>query len=379
MSAAKPRLIDELKSWFKGHEDLSELEARVRRISLDTIEEISPQGSVLDGQNAATLVDDMRRFSLNVGAEGAVGTDVGFGKNPNEDAAVVVPKENFVAAIDGVGGYWGGDKAARFFGEGLQRFPQDFDKAIDFAKNRIKELDFEESLKLFGSSACFFSVRLFRQGDQLLADLGQAGDCRMMLFRADGDIIQSEDQSYINDLLSKGLITYDESLFHDARNRITNSVRLAFDNEVRVNPPLSVNGHGGALRGPIEVFPGDRILLMSDGISDNLTAPEIRMLIEGKDPAQALAIISEVTGKRMHEAQSLRDQLVEAYLIKTEKIDNQDILNRVMDKIRDPSGPYHWMYFFIFQKARKSAGVFGDGFKSRPSRDNRSLIVMDIV
>ncbi len=64
MPAGKPRIIQELKTWFKGAVDLSAVQAKVGRISVDKIEKIPDEGQVLDGGNSSTLAEQMRRFSL---------------------------------------------------------------------------------------------------------------------------------------------------------------------------------------------------------------------------------------------------------------------------------------------------------------------------
>ncbi|MCB1043407.1 MAG: hypothetical protein KDC35_10730 [Acidobacteria bacterium] len=339
---------------------------------------VAAEGVVLNGDGCSSLHAKIFEFQCADGSVGAAATDVGMGKVPNEDAVVIVPRSSFVSVIDGVGGYWGGQHAASFFGEGMRRFPDDCDQAIHYAQSQLKAMKFEESLKLYGSSACFISARIFVEEGKRWLRIAQTGDCRLMVFRANGDLIESEDESYVNDLVSKELISPDQSTYHELRNRITNSLRLAFKNNVSLNPKLILNGVRRSLDTPLELFPGDRICMVSDGIADNLTAREVRDLIREKTPKESIEVISEVTGRRMAFGSRIIDDLVRSFLMNQENIAEDKTLDAAMLKIRDHSSQYHWLYNAIFHRARHSLGRFPDGFVSKPSQDNRAMAVFDI-
>ncbi len=341
---------------------------------------IAGDGLVIDGEGCLSLKAMTYQFQFGDGlAVGAAATDLGMGKSPSEDAVVVVPNASFAAVIDGVGGYWGGYQAARFFGEGFRRFPADFDKAINHAQSRLKDMRFEDSLKLYGSSACFISARVYEQGQSQMLEVGQCGDCRIILFRKNGDVIESEDESYVNDLVQKELISPDQATYHEMRNRITNSLRLAFKNEVTINPGFRVNGEPNKLTLPFEVYSGDRLCLLSDGVGDNLTPLEIRKAIADKTPAEAVAEISDITSKRMADGSSIVENLIRNYLRAHEKLESESSLTKAMTKIRDNSSQYHWLFNAIFQRARHAFGRFPDGYVSKPSRDNRALVIIDFL
>lgn len=369
----KLKLMTGFSSKTREHEDQAGADRHPRQW------EVAPEGEILDGRDGLALEARLATFRFGELAAGAAGTDRAMGKDPNEDAVVLVPRASMVAVIDGVGGYWGGHQAATFLGMGLLHFPDAPQKAIAHAKEQMQELDFEEGLKLYGSSACFISARLIQENHRRFLAVAQTGDCRLVILRRTGDILESEDESFVNEMVRKNLVSPDEALFHRARNRITNAVRLAFDNTLTVNPRLMLNGKRDAVETPVELFTGDRVLLMSDGISDNLTPQEIARIIQGSPPLQAVKKLASVTIQRMENMNQIVEAMMKQYVANSEGISQEHILDRVMEKIKDPDSSYHWMYHTIFQKAREQEGRFPDGFLARPSQDNRSLAIMDIL
>ena len=339
---------------------------------------VAASGLVVDGADCTTLKSLIYQFQLSgAGAVGAAATDAGMGKSPSEDAVVIVPEADFAAVIDGVGGYWGGNQAARFFGDGFCQHPTNFDHAIRYAQSQLKAMKFEDSLKLYGSSACFISARVIKRDTRRFVEVGQTGDCRLVIYRANGDLVESEDESYVNDLVAKELISPDHATYHEMRNRITNSLRLAFKNQVTENPSFMLNGKRRQIEAPIEIFPGDRMCLMSDGVSDNLTVEEIGQLIRGKTPDEAIVAVSDVTDQRMNQGTRIIEGLVREYLRIHEGIEDSGLLDRAMIKIRDQSSQFHWLFNAVFRRARHRAGRFPDGYVSKPSQDNRALVVID--
>ena len=86
-----------------------------------------------------------------------------------------------------------------------------------------------------------------------------------------------------------------------------------------------------------EVRAGYRVIMMSDGIEDNLLPEEIAELVKGKTPEQAMNILSDVTTARIKNNDALREEKPD--------LDHN----------------------------------YSDGYFQKPKPDNRSLIVFDIV
>jgi serine/threonine protein phosphatase PrpC len=83
---------------------------------------------------------------------------------------------------------------------------------------------------------------------------------------------------------------------------------------------------------------GSRVILVSDGITDNLETEEVVDLIRGKTALEAIAIIDDVTSRRM--------------------ANKQEIIDGTPD--------------------RKASGRFVDGFVLRPKQDNRGIAIIEI-
>jgi hypothetical protein len=97
------------------------------------------------------------------------------------------------------------------------------------------------------------------------AFLAHVGDSRAYLVR-DGELRQlTEDHSMVNELVRTGKMTYEEARSSRHRHVITRAVGLY----PTVQPSLAA----------VDLHPGDRLLLCSDGLSD-VVAPEL-MLEEG--------------------------------------------------------------------------------------------------
>ena len=89
----------------------------------------------------------------------------------------------------------------------------------------------------------------------------------------------------------------------------------------------------------IKVEKGDFVFLVSDGISDNLTAEEISTEMKKRNlsPRELFSWLSEVTTNRAQNAEEIEKN-----------------------------------------STRRDSGVYSDGYKSRPKGDNRALAILEI-
>ncbi len=115
-------------------------------------------------------------------------TDIGFGRERNEDVVVVVPGKGF-AVVDGMGGHGKGDIAAKILAAELEKAlsgQQTMTEARRAASRKMKE----RGLKAEG--ACFLSVQIV--GNKLLID--RAGDPRLVVLSRDGKVkFETADES----------------------------------------------------------------------------------------------------------------------------------------------------------------------------------------
>ena len=169
---------------------------------------------------------------------------------------------------DGMGGHLHGELAARLATETLVELfpkrnadPQTFLKeSMKAAHRRIMELPQNED-HAFPGTTC---VAAFVKDGKLY--WGHAGDSRLYLFRKGEMIAKSVDHSIVQLWLQAGLIDEATARVHPRRNQITNclgGVEDMFEIE---------------LGKPVELEPGDVVLLCSDGFWSPLNDEEMAKL-----------------------------------------------------------------------------------------------------
>lgn len=199
-------------------------------------------------------------------------SDVGRVRKDNQDSGYVGPW--LVAVCDGVGGAARGDIASATAISQLRRLdaPPSDDPERDLlarvagglhrAHDRIGEL-VDDDPALNGTSTTA-TVALF---DGYRVGLGHVGDSRGYLFR-DGEITQlTSDHTFVQTLIDEGRITEQEARVHPHRNLILK----ALDGVHEAEPDLFV----------IELAPGDRLLLCSDGASGVLPDGRLADILAG--------------------------------------------------------------------------------------------------
>ncbi|HEX6249635.1 MAG TPA: PP2C family serine/threonine-protein phosphatase [Nocardioidaceae bacterium] len=181
-------------------------------------------------------------------------SDVGRVRKDNQDSGYA--SENLLVIADGVGGAARGDVASSTAVQILRRLdappPEDLLEAlagaIHRAHDRIAEL-VDEDPELEGTSTTV-TAALF---DGRRVGIGHVGDSRGYLLRG-GELSQlTKDHTFVQSLIDEGRITEEESRSHPHRNLILRAV----DGVHETDPDLFT----------IELVPGDRLLLCSDGCS----------------------------------------------------------------------------------------------------------------
>ncbi len=220
----------------------------------------------------------MLRFS------GAGVSDVGLVRDQNEDSAFVGPYVSLVA--DGVGGAAAGEVASAttayiVSATALGRFGDDpaaiLLDAVDAVRRNLLH-GVEEDPARAGMSTTLSAV--ICDGRRVL--LGHVGDSRAYLFRA-GVLEQvSHDHTYVQMLVDSGRLTEEEARHHPWRNVVLRSLSTHPD-----------AGPGDLDVVPLDVQPGDRLLLCSDGLSDLVDAARIAEVLGLRDPHSAAAVLAQ--------------------------------------------------------------------------------------
>lgn len=181
-------------------------------------------------------------------------SDVGRVRKDNQDSGYAGPR--LLTVCDGVGGAARGDVASSTAVGQLRRLDESppgedllglVAGALHRAHDRIAEL-VDEDPELQGTSTTA-TVALF-DGRRLA--VGHVGDSRAYLLR-DGRLSQlTRDHTFVQSLIDEGRITPDQARTHPHRNLILRALDATHD----VEPDLFL----------VDVAPGDRLLVCSDGV-----------------------------------------------------------------------------------------------------------------
>ena len=207
-------------------------------------------------------------------------SETGPTRDSNEDAVITIyPNDNyrtvFAMVADGMGGHNAGEVASQL--------------ACHVAKNivRANEADVSGALLRKISKAANEEIystsrtRLEYEGMgttavMLLIDQGtmfhaHIGDSRLYRLRQRKLTQLTKDHTLVNQMIENGEISDKEADSHSMKNVITRALGTAED----VEPEVAMGG--------MQMFPGDRFLLCSDGLYEVLTNEEIQHLMELKD------------------------------------------------------------------------------------------------
>jgi serine/threonine protein phosphatase PrpC len=202
---------------------------------------------------------------LRVGAR----TDVGRVREGNEDGFVA--SEPLFAVADGMGGHQGGEVASKVALETLQKAA---DGTADLAEvvqeaNRAVFTRASQDPALLGMGTTLTAVLV----EEHRLHLAHVGDSRMYLAR-DGRLERiTRDHTVVEEMVEQGRLTPEEAAIHPQRSIVTRA--LGVEEDIQVDEL------------DLDVRPGDRVLLCSDGLTGMVDEGEIlRLLTEHRD-AQA--------------------------------------------------------------------------------------------
>lgn len=192
-------------------------------------------------------------------------TDVGQVRKSNEDAAYI--GSGLYVLCDGMGGHQGGEVASNMAVdvmstalEGKEPSVSQLLAAINRANEKIyQRAQGERELRGMGTTLTV----LWASADQML--LGQVGDSRAYLLR--GGVLRqcTHDHSVVAELVRTGKLTPEEARNHPQKNLVTR----VLGTDARVEPDIF----------EILRWPGDRWLLCSDGLSDQVKDVELATLL----------------------------------------------------------------------------------------------------
>ncbi|MBS5523560.1 MAG: Stp1/IreP family PP2C-type Ser/Thr phosphatase [Clostridiales bacterium] len=200
-------------------------------------------------------------------------SDIGSVRKMNQDfmyfsKTPVGQLPNLFIVADGMGGHKAGDFASRMsvenFIDYIMKAPPDLPiRVVDDGIHYINELVMEKAEKhaqLHGMGTTFVVAFIV---DQTLY-VANVGDSRLYL--VDSEINQvTEDHSYVGAMVRAGELTRDEAKHHPDKNIITRAIGASWD--IRVD------------FFEVDLQPGDKILMCSDGLSNMVEDQELLDII----------------------------------------------------------------------------------------------------
>jgi len=206
-------------------------------------------------------------------------TDTGRRRQKNDDTPLIVEGRLFAVA-DGMGGYAGGDVASATAIEVLQReFASDpsaagLEEGVIKAGLAVQEKSLSDpDLRQMGTTLSAVALVDSPDGGEVFA-VAHIGDSRIYLLR-DGELSQlTDDHTVPEDLKRAGQLSEEEAAVDPRRHIIT-----------RV---LGPNGEYTPDMQTLVPYSGDRLLLCSDGLTDELQDGQIASILRSvADPDEA--------------------------------------------------------------------------------------------
>ena len=205
-------------------------------------------------------------------------SDVGRLRAVNEDACLEAPESGLWAVADGMGGHGFGDVASARVTEFLARFspppgPQLDDPVAQLqgllmaANDSLRDEALRRGRRVIGSTV----VVLFIPSDKSEGEAAVlwAGDSRVYRYRGGTMTCLTRDHTYVEEMVSIGALTAEQAIGHPQGHIVTRAV-----------------GAGDVLEVDwvrVDVRPGDRFLLCSDGLTGELSDDEIAVAMQQPD------------------------------------------------------------------------------------------------
>ena len=209
-------------------------------------------------------------------------SDIGCRRSANEDRIVVDLDKGFFVLADGMGGEQCGGHAAEIATATVAEYfrapvPQKPAKMMDRMATAVRMANqrvHAESIATpeCAGMGCTLSAMVMSGN---IVTIGHVGDSRAYLYRNNELVQLTRDDSVVANLLATGEITPIEAHSHPMRNRLTQSVGFS---EI-IGPQIL----------DIILYPGDRLLLTSDGLHSVIGEAGITEVLTAADPAPETA------------------------------------------------------------------------------------------
>ena len=206
-------------------------------------------------------------------------SDVGLTRAHNEDYFEIDPRNRLYVVADGMGGHSHGEVAAQIAVNAIRDFiaktadrdttwPFGMDTRLERHSNLLKmavRIAHDNVLRAISRDGSLYGMGTTVVGFVLAGDVAavaHVGDSRAYLLR-DGRLEQlTQDHTWVNEQVVAGFLSKEQARTHPLKNVVTRA--LGGESDVLVD-----------IR-EVEVRPGDRFLLCSDGLTGMLSDGDIR-------------------------------------------------------------------------------------------------------
>ena len=234
----------------------------------------------------------------------AATTHPGIRRTSNEDAFCSRPDLGLFIVADGMGGHVAGEVASKIAVDAIEAFivetasdgsgltwPHPVDPALGVDGSRLKSAFHLANRRLADEVAAAVDLRGMATTastvllkDDTSAMLAHVGDSRIYLFRDNELERMTNDHSWVEEQMRAGLLSALEARQHPWRNVVTRALSGGEDPEVDVKA--------------VELQPGDRLLLCSDGLSSVVPDERIEEIMRAVPvPTEACqALVDEANG-----------------------------------------------------------------------------------
>lgn len=217
-------------------------------------------------------------------------SDTGLVRLVNQDAYYVDPEGRFFILADGMGGHAGGEQASLIAAEVIQSYlvehweseqqsPALLEAAFWKANQAIIQDQQEHSERAdMGTTAV---AVLFRDSEQPWC--AHVGDSRLYRLRGSALYQVTEDHTWVARAMKAGVLSPEQASYHPWRHMLSQCLGREDLAEIEIQR--------------LEVDPGDRLLLCSDGLTDELTDHAIASYLQSPCDQAAIALIQAAKDK----------------------------------------------------------------------------------